>query len=149
MDAGKTSAAFEALASSLPSCSSSSRPLVSHAVLHLPPVDPTLPPRAITVVLPRPLLPQHSQVSPRGRQTLYPFKKNLWLLCQEPSMNLDSSREVPVGSGGRAGQWSREWPSAADGIAFPPCSSSFWWSDLGHITQYFCVSVALSANWVW
>ena len=32
--------AFEALASSLPSRSSPSRPLVSHPSLHLPPVDP-------------------------------------------------------------------------------------------------------------
>ena len=104
---------------------------------------PPLPPSAITVASPCFLLPQHSQVSPRGRQTLYPFKKKLWPLCQQPLVNTDSSQEAPVCSGGRVGHWSREWPSAPGGTAFPLCSSSFWWSGLGHVTQFLCVSVSL------
>ena len=51
MDAGRTSVAFEALASSLPSHSSPSRPLFSHPLLHLPPVDPHLYPQVPSQLL--------------------------------------------------------------------------------------------------
>lgn len=83
MDAGRTFVASVALVSF--SSSALLQPLQAAGLL--PPTlsaicrPPSPPQGTVTAAPPCPLLPWHSPVSPKGRQTLGPFKKNLQSLC--------------------------------------------------------------------